>query len=202
MTKNQNENQVDYQVENQDEKNNIGCRLFLEQIELILQMPVNERKDFLWALIMNAYCKYKNQFENQIDIQNENQIECAYVSVSESVSVLSKFNLLIYNSMQKTVRFKKFSSNYGGSRQGSGRPPKEKPAKNITVKIPTRKEIEEYCNLIAKKIDIDNFIAYYDASNWEDRDGLPINWRQKVLKFAQSYKEETTTKKIINDGLF
>ncbi|MBQ3946319.1 MAG: hypothetical protein II670_12045, partial [Alphaproteobacteria bacterium] len=92
MTKNQNENQVDYQVENQDEKNNIGCRLFLEQIELILQMPVNERKDFLWALIMNAYCKYKNQFENQIDIQNENQIECAYVSVSESVSVLSKFN--------------------------------------------------------------------------------------------------------------
>jgi hypothetical protein len=95
-------------------------------------MPENERKDFLWALIMNAYDIYKNQNENQIENQNENQIECANVSVSvsDSISVLSNFNKLIFNSMQKTVRFKKFSSNYGGTRKGSGRP-KATPKPNI-----------------------------------------------------------------------
>ena len=53
---------------------------------------------------------------------------------------------------------------------------------------PTKKEIEEYCKLNAKTIDIDEFIKYYDASSWLDKSGLPVNWKQKVLTFARNYK--------------
>ena len=194
MTENQNENQDDYQLDIQDdnknEKSNIGCRLFVEQIELILQMPESERKEFLWALIMNAYCRYKNQFENQ----TENQIECAYVSVSvsDSISVLNKFNKLIFNSMEKTVRFKKFSSNYGGSRKGSGRPAKKEVVK--TSKIPTKEQIESFCNQILKPINTDNFIAYYSSGEnpWCDKNGFPIDWQRAVISW---YMREQNTPK-------
>lgn len=96
----------------------------------------------------------------------------------------------------------------GGSREGAGRPPKEnqniqKNQKNQNIQneqtqtktininlIPNKKEIEDYCKIIAKSIDIDYFIEYYNACNWEDKNGFPINWKQKVLKFANSYKKE------------
>jgi hypothetical protein len=58
------------------------------------------------------------------------------------------------------------------------------------TKTITKKEIEEYCKTIAKKIDIDSFIAYYEASNWEDKNGLPINWKQKVISWSMKQKEE------------
>lgn len=66
----------------------------------------------------------------------------------------------------------------------------------ITLKnsIPTKKEIEDYCKINAKKIDIDEFIAYYNASDWLDKNGLPINWKQKVLTFARNYKPKEEDK--------
>ena len=87
-----------------------------------------------------------------------------------------------------------YSKNWGGKRIGSGKPSKDSKQKQNAVCVPTRKEIEDYCNLIARHIDIDNFIAYYDASNWEDKSGLPVNWKQKVLKFAQDYKPKENKK--------
>lgn len=60
--------------------------------------------------------------------------------------------------------------------------------------VPTKKEIEDYCSLIGKKIDIDEFVEYYKASNWKDKSGLPINWKQKVLRFAQTYKPKIEEK--------
>lgn len=55
---------------------------------------------------------------------------------------------------------------------------------------PSKKEIEDYCKTIAKKIDIDSFMAYYEASNWEDKNGLAINWKQKVISWSMKQKEE------------
>ena len=56
---------------------------------------------------------------------------------------------------------------------------------NVNVNIPTKKEIEDYCKLVAKRIEIDDFINWYSASNWRDKDGLPINWQQKVLSWSK-----------------
>ena len=53
---------------------------------------------------------------------------------------------------------------------------------------PTKKEVEDYCKQIARKIDIDYFMEYYNAAKWVDKNGLPVNWKQKVLTFAQNYK--------------
>ena len=92
--------------------NNIACRIFKEQIELIQQLPENERAEVLYKAIISAF----NQFDNQIENQNEN----AYVSVSvsDSVSVLGK---TVYELLRKNIQWKEFSNNYGGKRIGAGK---------------------------------------------------------------------------------
>ena len=90
--------------------NNIACRIFKEQIELIQQLPENERAEVLYKAIISAV----NQFDNQIENQNEN----AYVSVSDSVSVLSK---TVFSLLKKNIVCKEFSNNYGGKRIGAGK---------------------------------------------------------------------------------
>ena len=105
---------------------------------------------------------------NQDDNQVENQLENTYISISKSIS-LSKLSITVLNLLNKTMDCKIYSKNWGGKRIGSGKPPKDNKPKIKAIKIPTRKEIEDYCNSIARHIDIDNFIAYYDASNWEDK---------------------------------
>ena len=73
-------------------KNNICCRVFKEQMELVNQLPPNERAQVLYCAIMNSF----NQFDYQNENQNENQNDYAYVSESVSVSDLGKciINLL------------------------------------------------------------------------------------------------------------
>lgn len=86
---------------------NIACRLFKEQINLINQLPEQDRANVLYLAIMRAF----NQFENQI----ENQIENAYISISSSISI-SVLDLL-----SKNIVFKEYSNNYGGKREEAGR---------------------------------------------------------------------------------
>lgn len=94
---------------------NISCRIFKEQIELLKSLPDQEEaKTILFQAVTNAL----NQFENQIEFQNENQNENAYISVSESLSVLGN-NIL--NLLSKNIVFKEFSSNLGGKRVAAGR---------------------------------------------------------------------------------
>ena len=92
----------------------------------------------------------------------------------------------------------------GGSREGAGRPSKENQniqnvqtqTKTININlIPNKKEIEEYCKTVAKKIDVDSFMAYYEASNWQDKNGLPINWKQRVITWSMKQKEEPKQEK-------
>lgn len=97
---------------------NLCCRIFKEQIDLIQQLPENERAEVLYAAITSSL----NQIENQIENQNEN----AYVSdsVSVSVSVLSR---TVLNLLQKNIVWKEFSNNYGGRRPGAGKKKQPEP---------------------------------------------------------------------------
>lgn len=184
---NQIENQIDFNLNNNFDKN-IACSIFLEQLNLINQLPIEERGNVLYLSLLNAFreCS-KNQIDNQID----NQIEKAYISISislsKSLSILSK---TVLDLMNKTLSCKVYSSNYGGKRKNAGRPKKECSGSSA----PTREEIENYCKELGKRINIDDFIAYYDATDWKDDLGQPIVWKRKVLKFAQSYNPEDEQK--------
>jgi hypothetical protein len=64
--------------------------------------------------------------------------------------------------------------------------------KNINI-IPTKTEIIEYANRqLGKNIDVDSFIAYYNASDWKDDNGFFINWKRKIVTWANNYKAKDT----------
>jgi len=66
---------------------------------------------------------------------------------------------------------------------------------NTSINKPTKKEILDYVSSLCKKIEVDDFIAYYDASGWCDSSGLPINWKQKAIQWANRYKPKEEEKK-------
>lgn len=80
---------------------NICVRIFQEQMDLINQLPEQERAIVLYRVVNDTF----NQIDNQIDFQD--------------LSILSKS---VYNLLRKNVIRKEFSSNYGGVRKGAGRP--------------------------------------------------------------------------------
>lgn len=59
---------------------------------------------------------------------------------------------------------------------------------NNLLSKPEKKEILDYVSLLGKKIAVDDFIAYYEAAEWKDKDGLPVNWKQKAIQWANRYK--------------
>ena len=127
MLKNQVDNQIDNQVDNQFEKNNdnqieknVSCSIFLEQINLINQLPIEERGNVLYMAILNSF---RNCIKNQIDNQIDNQFENTYISISTSIS-LSLLSKSVLELMNKTLNCRIYSSNYGGKRKGAGRPKK------------------------------------------------------------------------------
>ena len=83
----------------------------------------DEAKNILYYAITNSL----NQFENQNDNQIENQFENAYISVSDSLSVLGES---IYNLLLKSIIWKEFSNNYGGKRENAGRKSKNNQNEN------------------------------------------------------------------------
>lgn len=97
---------------------NIACRIFQEQLDLVKELPEQERATVLYTAVCNAF----NQFDFQTDIQIDNQNENAYVSVSDSVSVLGN---TVIKLLSKSIVCKEFSNNYGGKRLNSGRPRKK-----------------------------------------------------------------------------
>lgn len=55
--------------------------------------------------------------------------------------------------------------------------------------IPTKKEILNYVHQqLGKNIEVDTFMAYYNASGWQDKNGLPINWKQKAVSWVNNEK--------------
>ena len=101
-------------------KNNISCRIFKEQLDVINQLPEEERANVLYVAIMNAFNQFENQNENQFENQNDNQNanqDYLYL-ISKS---LSKISNTICDLLSKNIVWKEYSNNYGGNRNGSGR---------------------------------------------------------------------------------
>ncbi len=47
---------------------NIACRIFKEQIDLINQLPINERAEVLYLAVCNSFNQIGNQNEIQFEI--------------------------------------------------------------------------------------------------------------------------------------
>ena len=133
------------------ENRNIACRIFKEQIDLVLQLPESERAEVLYKAILSVFNQIENQNENQFDNQIENQNEYAYVSVSDSVSVLSK---TVFSLLKKNIVCKEFSNNYGGRRINAGRPNSAQTGQSGQKAIQTQTETETENKNINNNINI------------------------------------------------
>ena len=80
---------------------NLACRIFKEQIDLVMQLPRKEAAEVLYQAILSSL----NQIENQIENQNENAYVSDSVSVSVSISVLGRTILkLLEKKLQKSMK--------------------------------------------------------------------------------------------------
>lgn len=183
--------------------NNIACRIFKEQIDLIQQLPENERAEVLYKAILSTF----NQFENQNEIQNEN----AYVSVSESISVLGK---TVYKLLIKNITCREFSSNYGGKRIGAGKkkhtePEPEKEPPKITNNLPTLENVLEYARemnatagcggFACTEQQATEFYLHYQAQGWRigNDASTPIrDWKAKLRQWVLKDQKKTTKEPI------
>ena len=194
------------QDENQLEKN-ISCNVFLEQIELLNELPANERGNVLYLALLKAFSRtinFENQLENQVDNQDDSQLEnqvdnqddsqlenhldYTYISISKSIS-LSKLSISVLNLLNKTLDCKTYSKRWGGKRTNTGRPqkketlkPEAKPKPKPTFKPPTLEDVEKYCSERKNNVDAKRFFDYYTVAKWKDQDGKPVkNWKQKII---------------------
>lgn len=198
---------------------NICCRLFKEQIDLINQLPENERAIVLYGVINDIF----NQFENQNDNQIENQNEYAYVSVSvNTISVLGKS---IYNLLRKNIVCKEFSNNYGGKRANAGAKKKDggkisttdintsNSAVSKTIK-PTQDEVLEYAKqqnecagmggFAVSQEQAQDFYDYYTGIGWvipNDAKTPIVDWKPFLRKWVRNprFKNRETDVVDIND---
>lgn len=183
---------------------NIACRIFKEQIDLLLSLPSQEEaKKVLYYAVINSLNQFENHFDNQIENQNEN----AYVSVSESLSELSKS---ILNLLSKNIVWKEFSNNYGGKREGAGAPkkpqekPKEKPLglpsenlsenenKDKKFKKPTIEEINKYCLDRNNNINAEQFFDFYESKGWKVGNQPMKDWKASVRTWEKKEREKRT----------
>lgn len=177
---------------------NIACRIFKEQIELILALPEQDRAEVLYSAIINAF----NQFENQ----NENQIENACISRYKYNNILNNNNISsigkrVFNLLEKNIVFKEYNSNYGGKRINSGRKKEETPSITTNTTIPTLDEVLNYAKEMNSMAGIGGFIcsekvaeqfwSYYQAQNWRigNEFSTPIkDWKAKLRNWATNNK--------------
>ncbi len=188
--------------------NNVCCRIYKEQLNLINQLPKKERAIVLLDVVNNAFNQFENQNDNQIDNQNEkgknnqieNQFDNAYISVSVSNSVynsVSSISKAVIEILRKSIVCKGFSSNYGGSRAGAGKrkaeeKPKELPqtAPKTRFVKPTLEEIKTYCQSQNYDIDAQGFYDFYESKGWKVGNSPMKNWQATVRNWARRNKQE------------
>jgi len=188
--------------------NNVCCRIYKEQLNLINQLPKKERAIVLLDVVNNAFNQFENQNDNQVDNQNEkresnqieNQFDNAYISVSVSNSVynsVSDISKAVIEILRKSIVCKGFSSNYGGNRAGAGKKkaeekPKELPqtAHKTRFVKPTLQEIDNYCQANNYVVDAKNFYDFYESKGWKVGNTPMKDWQATVRNWARRTKQE------------
>lgn len=180
--------------------NNVCCRIYKEQLNLINQLPKKERAIVLLDVINNAFNQFENQKANQIDNQNEkstdnqieNQFDSAYISVSVSVSdsvynSVSSISKAVIEILRKSVVCKGFSSNYGGSRAGAGKRKAEERPKELPKSLPkprfvkpTLEEISAYCKEHNYAVNAQSFYDFYASKGWKVGNSPMKDWQAAV----------------------
>lgn len=194
---------------------NIACRVFKEQIKLINQLPEKERATVLYLAINHCFNQIDNQNENQIDNQNEN----AYVSVSVSES-LSDISKCVLELLKKNIVCKEFSNNYGGKRDGSGRKSMklvksgqtgqneqtENKNKTGTKRIrPSLQEVVDYCNERKNGVDANKWYDYYTANGWKVGRNPMKDWKATVRTWEKEHPVQQTQQEpmvLVQEGNF
>lgn len=197
-------------------ENNVCCRIYKEQLNLINQLPKKERAIVLLDVINNAFNQFENQnanqidnqIENQTDNQNEkrnsnqieNQFDNAYISVSVSDSVynsVSSISKAVIEILRKSVVCKGFSSNYGGSRVGSGKRKAEEKPKEIPQTAPKQRfvkptldEIKSYCKDRNCNVDAQSFYDFYESKGWKIGNSPMKDWQATVRNWERRNKQE------------
>lgn len=157
---------------------NIACKIYEEQIKTLLSLPNQEEaKNVLYQALINSY----NQFENQNDYQFKNQNENTYISLS----ILSNSILRL---LSKNIVWKEYSNNYGGKREGAGKP-KPKPKKKETPP-PTLEEVRTYAQSRNRPDLADKFWDFFNSTDWIDSNGKQVkNWKAKFYTW-ESHSEK------------
>ena len=200
---------------------NLACRIFAEQINLIKQLPENERAIVLYEALTYAFNKCGYQNDNQTDNQIGNQVgyqnESAYISVSVSVyESLSEISKCVLDLLKKNIVCKEFSENYGGKREGAGSK-KDKPnnpsgknqytdkpkqeivvVENQTTRFakPTVEDVRGYCVERNNTVDPQAFVDFYESKGWKIGKTPMKDWRAAVRNWERNRpvnnKKETT----------
>lgn len=194
--------------------NNVCCRIYKEQLNLINQLPKKERAIVLLDVVNNAFNQFENQNANQIENKNdnqnekresnqiENQFDNAYISVSVSVSdyvynSVSDISKAVIEILRKSIVCKGFSNNYGGNRAGAGKKkaeekPKEIPQTEQKTRFvkPTLEEIKNYCQSQNYDIDAQGFYDFYESKGWKVGNSPMKNWQATVRNWARRNKQE------------
>lgn len=187
---------------------NLACRVFAEQLKLINQLPENERATVLYLAINDSFNRCGYQLDKQNGYQDGYQNESAYVSVSESLSEISK---CVVELLRKNIVFKEFSNNHGGKREGSGSKKgkpnnptgknqwtdKPKEEKKVVVKStkPTLEEVTSYCQERGNLVDPVKWFDYYSANGWKVGKNPMKDWKAAVRVWEQKMKQEQEEEK-------
>lgn len=171
--------------------NNVCCRIYKEQLNLINQLPKKERAIVLLDVINHAFNQFEiqnaNQIDNQIENQNdsqidnqnekkksnqiENQFDNAYISVSVSVSdsvynSVSSISKAVIEILRKSIVCKGFSSNYGGNRSGAGKKKAEEKPKETPKAAPKPRFVKPTLQEISTYCQENNHVI--DTKNFYD----------------------------------
>lgn len=138
----------------------------------------------LYQALTQTCNHFENQNENQSDNQNDNQ-DYLYLN---HISVLSNniFKILI-----KNIKWRKFSDNFGGKRENSGRKPKALPAEKPN---PSLDDVKSYAQS-RNRLDLaEKFWDYFNATDWVDSNGKKVkNWKSKFITW-ESHTEKPREK--------
>lgn len=189
---------------------NVACRIFEEQIKLLLSLPNQEEaKTILYQAIKESYSNFKNQIDFQNDNQNDdrNGNQCFLF-----LNQVSELSINIFKLLLKSICWKEFSENYGGKRERSGRKKSSLPThtpENDKVNppkddCPPKNESYKWRGAVIKLNDKDftTWLNKYSKINvrrvLEDRDDwlatqperIQKNWYMSTVKWLEKLNNE------------